>query len=50
MLSNICEKKKEIYDFGKEIYRLALGLRNLWKIQRLAAEFCFFVNSVSGNS
>ncbi len=33
------EKRKEIQDFRKEIHRLALGLRNLQKIQRLAHEF-----------
>jgi hypothetical protein len=29
-------------------FRLALGLTNLRKIQRLVSELCFFVNAVSG--
>jgi hypothetical protein len=39
---------KEILDFGKENHWLNLGLKNLWKIHRLAYEFCCFVTFNSG--
>ncbi len=40
----------KISDFGEKIHWLAEGLRNLWKIQRLAYGFWLFVTSTSGLS
>ncbi len=50
LLPNVCEKQKEISDFGKEIHRLALGLRNLLKIYGLAYNSIRFdsINSWEG--
>ncbi len=40
-----CDYQKEIQDFGIEIHRIALELKNLQKFYRLANGFCFFVTS-----
>jgi hypothetical protein len=45
MLSKTCLSILKISSKGKEIYWLAYGFRNLWKIYG----FSFFVISVSGN-